>query len=67
MLDLILLQKLSEAAGIEEKERTFEQGLPWIYKGEEPGTIIYEYKNGSKFLYDVIEHKLELRKIYPGS
>lgn len=59
------LKQIALNASTKERELTFEKGLPWIYR-ESDGAMVYEYKNGAKILYDVIENKLIKRKIIPG-
>ncbi len=62
------LQAMAKKASQMAREKTFEQGLPWIYRNED-NNMVYEYKNGSKHIFAVNEENanLTLIKIIPGN
>ncbi len=59
------LKQIGINAALKEKELTFEKGLPWIYNLED-GTLVHEYKNGSKILFDEVNGTLVKREVIPG-
>ncbi len=56
------LQASAKKASQKAKEKTFEQGLPWIYRNED-NNMVYEYKNGSKHIFSVNEENANLTLI----
>ena len=67
MIDYKKLNEALDKAIIEEKRKSFELGIPWVY-GDKTGTlIIEEYKNGAKKIYRKDGDNLVLIEVQPGS
>lgn len=66
MIDYKRLNEALDKALIEEKKKSFELGIPWVYGDKSGELLIEEYKNGAKKIYKKDGDNLILIEIIPG-
>jgi hypothetical protein len=66
MVDYRKLNESLDKALLEEKKRSFDLGIPWVYGDKSGKLLIEEYKNGAKKVFKKDGDNLILIEIIPG-